>query len=195
MVSVGNRPILWHIMKSYAAHGHKYFILCLGYKGEVIREFFLNYLAMTSDLTLRLGRNASVEYHSSHDEEDWSVTLVETGLKTMTGGRFARVLLTGHTGFKGAWLALWLRRLGAEVHGLALPPERGPGLYPLIREDTFKSERMVDLRDFDPLREAIDAVQPQLILHLAAQAIVQTSYRDPLAACFAAGGGLCGFGF
>ncbi len=92
MVSVGNRPILWHIMKSYAAHGHKDFILCLGYKGEVIREFFLNYLAMTSDLTLRLGRGASVEYHSSHDEEDWSVTLVETGLKTMTGGRLARVL-------------------------------------------------------------------------------------------------------
>ena len=92
MVSVGNRPILWHIMKTYAAHGHKDFILCLGYKGEVIREFFLNYLAMTSDLTLRLGRNAPVEYHSSHDEEDWSVTLVETGLKTMTGGRLARVL-------------------------------------------------------------------------------------------------------
>jgi len=92
MVSVGHRPILWHIMKTYAAHGHKEFILCLGYKGEVIREFFLNYLAMTSDLTLRLGRNASVEYHSTHDEEDWSVTLIETGLKTMTGGRLARVL-------------------------------------------------------------------------------------------------------
>ena len=86
------RPILWHIMKTYAAHGHKDFILCLGYKGEVIREFFLNYLAMTSDLTLRLGRNASVEYHSLHDEEDWSVPFVETGLKTMTGGRRARAL-------------------------------------------------------------------------------------------------------
>jgi len=92
MVNVGSRPILWHIMKTYAAHGHKDFILCLGYKGEIIREFFLNYLAMTSDLTLRLGRNPSVEYHSTHDEEDWSVTLVETGLKTMTGGRLARVL-------------------------------------------------------------------------------------------------------
>lgn len=95
--------------------------------------------------------------------------------------RGRRILLTGHTGFKGAWLALWLQRLGAEVHGLALPPEPGPCLYPLIREDTFASERMVDLRDFDPLRDAINAVQPQLILHLAAQAIVQTSYREPLA--------------
>ncbi len=92
MVYVGNRPILWHIMKSYAARGHNEFILCLGYKGEVIREFFLNYLSMTSDLTLRLGQNASVKYHSNHDEEDWTVTLVETGLKTMTGGRLARVM-------------------------------------------------------------------------------------------------------
>lgn len=92
MVNVGNRPILWHIMKSYAAHGHKEFILCLGYKGEVIREFFLNYLSMTSDLTLKLGRSPSVEYHTAHAEEDWTVTLVETGLKTMTGGRLKRVL-------------------------------------------------------------------------------------------------------
>jgi glucose-1-phosphate cytidylyltransferase len=92
MVHIGGRPILWHIMKTYAAHGHKEFILCLGYKGEVIREFFLNYLAMTSDLTLRLGRAPAIEYHSAHAEEDWSVTLIETGLKTMTGGRLQRAL-------------------------------------------------------------------------------------------------------
>ena len=95
--------------------------------------------------------------------------------------RGRRVLLTGHTGFKGAWLALWLQRLGAEVHGLALSPVPGPCLYPMIREDTFTSERMVDIRDFEPLRDAVGAVRPQLILHLAAQAIVQTSYHDPLA--------------
>ena len=92
MVHIGGRPILWHIMKTYAAHGHKEFILCLGYKGEVIREFFLNYHAMTSDLTMRLGNAASYEFHTAHDEEDWTVTLVETGLKTMTGGRLQRVL-------------------------------------------------------------------------------------------------------
>jgi glucose-1-phosphate cytidylyltransferase len=92
MVNIGARPILWHIMKTYASHGHKDFILCLGYKGEMIREYFLNYLAMTSDLTLRLGRTPKVEYHSAHDEEDWTVTLVDTGQKTMTGGRLQRAL-------------------------------------------------------------------------------------------------------
>lgn len=92
MVFIGNRPILWHIMKTYAAHGHTEFILCLGYKGEVIRDYFINYHAMTSDLTLKLGRAPSIKYHSSHDEEEWTVTLVDTGLKTMTGGRLRRVL-------------------------------------------------------------------------------------------------------
>lgn len=94
--------------------------------------------------------------------------------------RGRRVLLTGHTGFQGAWLALWLRRLGAEVHGLALQPEPGPSLYSLVREGTFTSERMVDVRDFDPLRAAIAAVQPQLILHLARHGAGPGS-REPLA--------------
>ena len=58
MVPIGSRPILWHIMKTYAAHGHKEFILCLGYKGEMIKDYFRNYLWMTSDATLRLGRKA-----------------------------------------------------------------------------------------------------------------------------------------
>src|SRR5271169_1388785 len=89
-----------------------------------------------------------------------------------------RVLVTGHTGFKGAWLSLWLAHLGAEVHGLALPPVIG--LYDSIHEGTFALEHMQDLRDADGVRAAIEASQPQLIFHLAAQAIVQTSYRDPV---------------
>jgi glucose-1-phosphate cytidylyltransferase len=87
MVPVGGRPILWHIMKNYAAQGHKEFILCLGYKGEVIRDFFRNYQWNTSDVTLKLGSSPQITYHTQHDEEDWTVTLLETGEDTMTGGR------------------------------------------------------------------------------------------------------------
>ena len=76
MVPIGGRPILWHIMKIYAHYGHKEFILCLGYKGEVIKEYFRNYHWNTSDVTLRLGRNPQVTYHNQHDEEDWTVTLL-----------------------------------------------------------------------------------------------------------------------
>ena len=79
MVPVGERPILWHIMKTYARFGHKEFILCLGYKGEVIKDYFRNYHWNTSDVTLRLGPSPKIKYHNQHDEEDWSVTLVDTG--------------------------------------------------------------------------------------------------------------------
>lgn len=92
MVPVGERPILWHIMKIYAHYGHKDFILCLGYKGDVIKEYFRNYHWNTSDVTLKLGPRPHIKYHNQHDEEDWSVTLVDTGLATMTGGRLKRVL-------------------------------------------------------------------------------------------------------
>lgn len=92
MVPIGGRPMLWHIMKIYASHGHKDFVLCLGYKGDVIKQYFLNYQPFTSDFTLKLGRNPSIRYHNSHDEEDWSVTLLETGADTQTGGRLRRAM-------------------------------------------------------------------------------------------------------
>lgn len=92
MVPIGGRPILWHIMKFYAHHGHKDFILCLGYKGDVIKDYFRNYHWNTSDVTLRLGSNPRITYHNTHDEEDWTVTLLETGAETQTGGRLRRAL-------------------------------------------------------------------------------------------------------
>ena len=92
MVPIGGRPILWHIMKTYAHHGHRDFILCLGYKGEVIKDYFRNYHWHTSDVTLKLGREPEVQYHTHHDEEDWTVTLLDTGPTTETGGRLARAL-------------------------------------------------------------------------------------------------------
>jgi len=87
MVPIGNRPILWHIMKTYAQHGHKDFILCLGYKGDMIKDYFRNYLWHTCDTTLKLGRNPAVQFHNGHGEEDWCVSLVDTGENSMTAYR------------------------------------------------------------------------------------------------------------
>src|SRR3954453_16414717 len=87
MLPIGGKPIVWHIMKTFAAHGVKDFVLCLGYKGWLLKEFFLNYRAMTSDVTVGLGANPSVTILGNRSEEDWTVTLAETGEQTMTGGR------------------------------------------------------------------------------------------------------------
>ena len=92
MVPVGSRPILWHIMKLYAHFGHKRFILCLGYKGEIIKDYFRNYNWNTCDVTLELGPKPEITYHGRHAEEDWSVTLLDTGPETQTGGRLLRAL-------------------------------------------------------------------------------------------------------
>ena len=91
MVEIGNRPIIWHIMKSYAHYGLTNFVLCLGYKGSVIKDYFLNYEAMNSDITLTLGQLHAIAYHDRHEEQEFSVTLADTGLETMTGGRLSRV--------------------------------------------------------------------------------------------------------
>jgi glucose-1-phosphate cytidylyltransferase len=90
MVEVGGRPILWHIMKLYAAQGFGEFVLAVGYKGERIKEYFLNYEAMNSDFTVRLGRPHEVQYHRAHAERDWVVTLADTGLAAQTGARIAK---------------------------------------------------------------------------------------------------------
>lgn len=92
MVPIGERPILWHIMKIYAHHGFTEFVLCLGYKGETIKEYFRNYQWNTSDVTLKLGARPRIKYHNRHSEEDWTVTMVDTGQTTQTGGRLKRVL-------------------------------------------------------------------------------------------------------
>jgi glucose-1-phosphate cytidylyltransferase len=91
LVPVGGRPILWHIMKTYAYHGFRDFVLCLGYKGDLIKDYFLNYEAMSNDFTIRLGHHYDIDYNDTHKEQDFTVTLAETGLDTMTGGRIKRV--------------------------------------------------------------------------------------------------------
>jgi glucose-1-phosphate cytidylyltransferase len=91
MIEIGGRPILWHIMKIYAYHGHTDFILCLGYKGWMIKEYFLNYEAMNNDFTIRLGSSNEIRFHSNHSENGWTITLADTGLMTITGARVKRI--------------------------------------------------------------------------------------------------------
>lgn len=91
MVEIGNRPILWHLMKVYAHYGYKEFILCLGYKGEIIKQYFYNYEVLNNDFTIELGNHKKIEVHNKHDESDWKVTLAETGDSAMTGARVKRI--------------------------------------------------------------------------------------------------------
>jgi glucose-1-phosphate cytidylyltransferase len=89
MVEIGGRPILWHIMKSYACHGVNDFVVCLGYRGYVIKEYFSNYFLHQADVTFNMVEN-KIQYHDTRSEP-WRVTLVDTGEETMTGGRLKSV--------------------------------------------------------------------------------------------------------
>jgi len=92
MVEIGGKPILWHIMKIYAHYGFKDFILCLGYKGEMIKEYFYNYEILSNDFTIELGnRKKHIEIHSNRSEEGWRITLADTGDKALKGARLKRV--------------------------------------------------------------------------------------------------------
>jgi glucose-1-phosphate cytidylyltransferase len=91
MIPIGNLPILWHIMKYYSYWGFNEFVLCLGYKSEVIKDFFLNYKAHISDFTITLGSKDNVIYHNEHSEADWKITLAETGISAMTGARIRKI--------------------------------------------------------------------------------------------------------
>ena len=102
MVMVGDRPMVWHIMKTYAHYGFRDFMLCLGYKGNMIREYFLNYDWNHSDVMLELGSKRVTKLNKGHTEEDWRIWLIDTGQETMTGGRLKR-------------LATYLERIGSDI--------------------------------------------------------------------------------
>lgn len=90
LVEIGGRPILWHIMKTYAYYGFDDFILCLGYKGRMIKEYFLNYEMMNSDFTLTLGSN-NIKIYNRSDEKNWKITFADTGEAAQTGARIKRI--------------------------------------------------------------------------------------------------------
>jgi glucose-1-phosphate cytidylyltransferase len=89
LVTIGGKPILWHIMKIYATYGFRNFVLCLGYKGEMIKEYFYRYESMNSDFTVTLG-SQDIEFHGGHAERGWRITLCDTGMEAMTGARVKR---------------------------------------------------------------------------------------------------------
>ncbi len=91
MIRIGERPILWHIMKLYAHYDVRDFVLCLGYKGWTIKEFFLNYRTFSSDFTVTLGTQHAIDFHTNGLHDDWHITMAETGERTQTGGRICRV--------------------------------------------------------------------------------------------------------
>jgi glucose-1-phosphate cytidylyltransferase len=91
MVEVGGKPILWHLMKFFSAHGLTDFVICAGYKGEHIKQYFLNYAAHNNDFTVSLGRPDEITFHDAHLESDWTVTVADTGPTTMTAGRVERI--------------------------------------------------------------------------------------------------------
>ena len=90
MVEIGGKPILWHIMKSYSNFGYNEFIICCGYKGYVIKEYFANYLLHNSDVTINL-QDRSIDMHANNSEP-WKVTLIDTGENTLTGGRLKKTI-------------------------------------------------------------------------------------------------------
>lgn len=99
MVNIGDRPILWHIMKIYAAYGYKEFVLALGYKGEVIKNYFYHYELMNNDVAIELGKPENIRIHQMHEERGWKITLANTGEKALKGSRLKKVqkYITGDT--------------------------------------------------------------------------------------------------
>jgi glucose-1-phosphate cytidylyltransferase len=91
LVNIGGMPILWHIMKTYSHHGYNDFIICLGYKGDMIKQYFLNYEWMSNDFTLNLGSGEGRISHHTSIAENWNITFVDTGEETQTGGRIKKI--------------------------------------------------------------------------------------------------------
>ena len=91
MIPIAGYPIIWHIMKYYASFGHDEFILCLGYKSNVIKDYFLNYESRTTDFSITLGKKDSIEILNNHTEQNWKITFAETGLDSMTGTRVKKI--------------------------------------------------------------------------------------------------------
>jgi len=151
LVEIGERPILWHIMKTFAHYGHEDFVICLGYKGYMIKDYFLNYALHTSDVTIDLA-GPGIEMHAKRAER-WKVTLVDTGLQTMTGGRLKRVrqflgdepfFMTYGDGVGSVDIAALLELHRRNGRAATVTATRAPGRFGALRINESLVERMVE---------------------------------------------------
>jgi glucose-1-phosphate cytidylyltransferase len=157
MIEIGGKPILWHIMKMYSAHGVNDFVICCGYKGYLIKEYFANYFLHTSDVTFDIARN-TMEVHERH-AEPWRVTLVDTGDSTMTGGRLKRVApyLAGEDAFCFTYgdgvsdIDIAASIAFHREHGkkATITAVRPPGRYGALRLDGQRVEGFIEKPDGD----------------------------------------------
>lgn len=155
MVEIGGFPILWHIMKIYEAHGITDFIVCLGYKGYLVKEYFANYFMHMSDVTIDLRRNA-VEVHRNY-AEPWTITLVDTGLESMTGGRLKRVMhflgdepfcMTYGDGVSDVDISASIRRFHAAGRLAQVTAVQAPGRFGVL--DIDRDDRVAAFKEKIP---------------------------------------------
>jgi glucose-1-phosphate cytidylyltransferase len=188
MIEIGGRPILWHIMTLFSRHGFNEFVVCLGYKGYVIKEYFANYVLHNADLTVDLAAG-SIEYHATN-HEPWKVTLVETGEETMTGGRLKRVqryldadepfFLTYGDGVSDVdlkALAAFHKEHGKQATVTAVAP---PGRFGAIEMDGSQVKGFVEKPPGDNglINGGFFVLQPEVIGRVAGDATVWE--REPL---------------
>jgi len=181
MIEIGGRPILWHIMKLFSHHGFNDFVVCLGYRGYMIKEYFSNYVLHNADLTVDLA-SGTVEYHATN-HEPWRVTLVDTGAETMTGGRLKRVrdyLAPGEPFFftYGDGVAdVDLTALAAfhKGHGKAatVTAVSPPGRYGALEIDAGRVERFIEKPPGDSglINGGFFVLQPEVVDRVAGDAM------------------------
>lgn len=188
MIEIGEKPILWHIMKIYSEYGFHEFIICLGYKQYVVKEFFADYFLHTSDVTFDLANN-NMEVHNNYSEP-WKVTLVDTGLRTMTGGRIRRVqkyigkepfMLT----YGDAVSDVDIRRVLAfhQSHGkiatlTTVDFSQMKGVLDIDKDHTIRSFREKDALDATPINGGFMVMNPEIFDYIEGDGTIFE--REPL---------------
>ena len=187
MVEIGNRPIIWHIMKVYSAHGINDFVICCGYRGYIIKEFFSNYYLHMCDITFDMARDGKFEVHQSM-VEPWRVTLVDTGQETMTGGRLRRVkryvehetfCLTYGDGVSDidiSKLTKFHRGHGRKASVAAVSP---PGRFGVLKlDDTNRVKNMAEKAETSRINGGFFMLEPSVFDYIAGDQTIWE--RDPM---------------